>query len=74
MLIPVIDVDTIIAIIIVVRTTSPLYSSINETAKELGNVNRTLVAENLRGLSLLKFCFWVFNQKAFIMTYFIVLN
>ncbi len=28
------------------------HSSINETAKELGNVNRTLVAENFRGLSL----------------------
>lgn len=28
------------------------HSSINETAKELGNVSRTLVAENFRGLSL----------------------
>ena len=28
------------------------HSSINETARELGNVSRTLVAENLRGLSL----------------------
>ncbi|MEO8232700.1 MAG: sigma 54-interacting transcriptional regulator [Ignavibacteriota bacterium] len=28
------------------------HSSINETAKELGTVNRTLVAENFRGLSL----------------------
>jgi transcriptional regulator with PAS, ATPase and Fis domain/CHASE2 domain-containing sensor protein len=28
------------------------HSSINETAKELGNVNRTLVAENFRGISL----------------------
>jgi transcriptional regulator with PAS, ATPase and Fis domain len=27
------------------------HSSINETAKELGNVSRTLVAENFRGLS-----------------------
>ncbi len=27
------------------------HSSINETAKELGNVNRTLVSENFRGLS-----------------------
>ena len=28
------------------------HSSINKTAKELGNVNRTLVSENFRGLSL----------------------
>ena len=28
------------------------HSSINDTAKELGNVSRTLVAENFRGLSL----------------------
>lgn len=28
------------------------HSSINETAKELGNVNRTLVSENYRGISL----------------------
>lgn len=28
------------------------HSSINETARELGNVSRTLVAENFRGLSL----------------------
>ena len=28
------------------------HSSINETAKELGNVNRTLVSENFRGYSL----------------------
>lgn len=28
------------------------HSSINETAKELGNVSRTLVAENFRGISL----------------------
>src|SRR3546814_3571829 len=28
------------------------HSAINETAKELGNVNRTLVAENFRGYSL----------------------
>lgn len=27
------------------------HSSINETAKELGDVNRTLVSENFRGLS-----------------------
>ncbi len=31
------------------------HSSINETAKELGNVNRTLVAENFRGYSLKTF-------------------
>jgi hypothetical protein len=28
------------------------HSSIVETAKELGNVNRTLISENLRGLAL----------------------
>lgn len=32
------------------------HSAINETAKELGNVNRTLVAENFRGYSLKILC------------------
>lgn len=37
------------------RTKGFSHSSINETAKELGNVNRTLVAENFRGYSLKAF-------------------
>ncbi len=32
------------------RNKSFSHSSINETAKELGNINRTVVSENLRGL------------------------
>lgn len=45
------------------------HSSINETAKELGNVSRTLVAENFRGLSLkilVENSFHVMNSVRFI--------
>lgn len=37
------------------------HSSINETAKELGNVNRTIISENYRGLSLKILCECDFN-------------
>lgn len=38
------------------------HSSINETAKELGNINRTVVSENLRGMFFKKY---VANSFAF---------
>ena len=37
------------------RNKSFSHSSINETAKELGNINRTVVSENLRGLFFKKY-------------------
>lgn len=42
------------------------HSSINETAKELGNVNRTIISENFRGLSLKYFveCKYDMNTAA----------
>jgi DNA-binding NtrC family response regulator/CHASE2 domain-containing sensor protein len=42
------------------------HSSINETAKELGNVNRTIISENFRGLSLKYYveCNYDFNTAA----------
>lgn len=44
------------------------HSSINETAKELGNVSRTLVAENFRGLSLKILCENNFNEQKAILS------
>jgi len=44
------------------------HSSINETAKELGNVSRTLVAENFRGLSLKMLCENNFNEQKSILS------
>jgi transcriptional regulator with PAS, ATPase and Fis domain len=44
------------------------HSSINETAKELGNVSRTLVAENFRGLSLKILVENDFNENKSILT------
>lgn len=44
------------------------HSSINETARELGNVSRTLVAENFRGLSLKIFVENNFDEMKSIIT------
>jgi transcriptional regulator with PAS, ATPase and Fis domain len=44
------------------------HSSIVETAKELGNVNRTLISENLRGMALKAFIESEFNiEKAILL-------
>ena len=40
------------------------HSSINETAKELGNLSRTLISENLRGIFFRSFVSSTFNLEA----------
>lgn len=46
------------------RNKSFSHSSINETAKELGDISRTIVSENFRGIILRELCNSEFNIEA----------